>query len=424
MALYINQNHVYHSFDIDESGNFVQRTPDMKENIILTDMSREFDGICNENGDMHFVLQSAKGELVYLKCENGTWKKYNIFKNKDGMCKISGIMLTYAASTMCVFYALEHGGRLLLAKHVFSSDNLYATPEIADTIDKHREYCICTDAALGTHLLYRDSGGRCKEIVYDSRFARREEYRRRSGADVYGMCTVCDGQMLHHVYVAVHKSYTALMYASGDLSNEKIITFGISRKTKAAMSINGNEITVSWLERGIMMRSASHDGGESFEKPRSLGKGLLLERVRESGVKPGMLHSNYTIEQSHAKKNRLSGSLNERNMYMPKYNHMAQSSASDFADISRQEFIFKLSQIEAEVSQIGNKLNKICDFLGTLTQFKQNISEAETDSDAKNFDTLVDVGEKNEENIKLFESMHIDDVLPKQSEYIGEVSTQ
>lgn len=424
MALYINQKHVSYSFDIDERGNFVQRIADAKENIILTDMSREFDGICNDEGDMHFVLQSAKGELVYLKCESGTWKKYNIFKNKDGVCKISGIMLTYNASTMCAFYTLEHGGKLLLAKHVFSPDNLFATPEIADTIDRHREYCICTDAAHSTHLLYRDSGGRCKEIVYDSHFVRRQEYRRRSGADVYGMCTVCDGQTLHYVYVAVHKSYTALMYASGDQSNEKIITFGISRKTKAAMSINGNEITVSWSERGIMMRSASHDGGESFEKPRSLGKGLLLERVRESGVKPGMLQSNYAIEQSHAKKNRPSGSLNERNMYMPKYDHTAQSSASDFADISKKEFIFKLSQIEAEVSQIGNKLNKICDFLGTLTQFKQNISAQKTDSDAEKFDTLADVGEKNEENIKLFESMNIDDVMPKQSEYIGEVSTQ
>ena len=38
--------------------------------------------------------------------------------------------------------------------------------------------------------------------------------------------------------------------------------------------------------------------------------------------------------------------------------------------------------------------------------------------------TLADVGEKDEENIKLFESMDIDEVLPQRSENIGEVSTQ
>ncbi len=428
MALYINQKDGYHSFDTDENGNFVQRTPDMKENIILTGISHEFDGICNENGDMHFLLQSAEGELVYLKCENGTWKKYNIFKNKDGVCKISGILLTYEGSVMCAFYALEHSGRLLLAKHVFSTANLYATPEIADTVDKHREYCICTNDSGNTHLLYRDSAGRCREIVYDSRFVRTEEYRRRVGSDVYGLCGVCDGKMLHCVYVAVHKSYTALMYASGDESKEKIITFGIPRNTKATMSINGDEITISWQERGIMMQAMSKDGGESFSKPRALGKGLHLERMREPGMKPGLLRSDYAIERSSAKRNHTSGSMNERNMYMQKYPNTTQSSASDFADISRQEFIFKLSQIEAEVSQIGSNLNKICTFLDNLTAFKENAQKdvftPKTVTNPPMPENLVDVGEKDEENIRLFESMNIDEVLPQRSENIGEVSAQ
>lgn len=416
MALYINQKDGYHSFDTDESGNFVQRTPDMKENIILTGMSREFDGICNENGDMHFLLQSAEGELVYLKCEDGTWKKYNIFKNKDGVCKISGILLTYEGSVMCAFYALEHSERILLAKHVFSPTNLYATPEIADAIDKHCQYCICTDGALNTHLLYRDSAGRCREIVYNSRFVRTQEYRRRVGSDVYGLCMVSDAQVLHSAYVAVHKSYTALMYASGDESKEKIITFGIPRNTKAAMSINDDEITISWQERGIMMQAVSKDRGETFSRPRALGKGLQLERMRDAGIKPGIFRSNYVIERNHT-----SGRMNERNMNMQKYPHSTQSSASDFADISRQEFILKLSRIEAEVSQIGSSLDKICAFLDTLTRFKE---DAQKDVFTPKAQTLADVGEKDEENIKLFESMNIDEVLPQRSENIGEVSAQ
>lgn len=421
MALYINQKDGYHSFDTDESGNFVQRTPDMKENIILTDISHEFDGLCTENGDMHFLLQSAKGELVYLKCEGGTWKKYNIFKNKDGVCKISGILLTYAGSLMCAFYTLEHSGRILLAKHVFSSANLYATPEIADTVDRHREYCICTDGAFNTHLLYRDSAGRYKEIVYDSRFVTMAEYRRQASGDVYGLCTVCDGKLLHSCYVAVHKNYTALMYASGDEAKEKIITFGIPRNTKVSMRINGDEITILWQERGIMMQAASYDGGESFSKPRSLGKGMNLERMREQGIRHGMYASDYSVEKSSNNRNHTSGSMKERNLYMQKYPNTTQSSASDFTDISRQEFIFKLSQIEAEVAKMSSNLNKICSFLDTLTEFK---ATAQKDVFTPKTQTLADVGEKDEENIKLFESMDIDEVLPQRSENIGEVSTQ
>ena len=53
------------------------------EKIILENISNEFDGICDNEGREHFLIQDASGGLLYLKYDKEVWKKYNIFINKE-----------------------------------------------------------------------------------------------------------------------------------------------------------------------------------------------------------------------------------------------------------------------------------------------------------------------------------------------------
>ena len=87
---------------------------------------------------------------------------------------------------------------------------------------------------------------------------------------------------------------------------------------------------------------------------------------------------------------------------------MTNRHSSDFTDTSSKELILRLGKIQTEVEKIGVGLERVCAFLDKLTNFKK---ESE-----KEISLLNDIGEKNEENIKLFESMTIDEALPENNE--------
>ncbi len=404
MVVCVNKNGNQHKFYADDKKRFVELSWENKESVLLNDVSSEFDGVCTPDGNFHFLIQSTKGELIYLKMENNVWKKYSIFRNKDNECKIKNIKLNFSDSFLCAFYTIEHLEKTMLVKHIFSATNLYITPEIADLTDRRRDFCICTDHKDFTHLFYRDASGRRREIVYDKSFTKISYNQRSSGGDIYNLCAVNSTNRIDSAYMSVKKSYTALMYCGEDERKEKIITFGISKNTNPSLYANGDEIVVYWKENQNMMKSESKDGGESFSKPMLVGKGAKLIHFRGCGMKAGVIWSDYSLENRDRKylenkKTEIIGS--GRNIMTNKY-------SNDFTDTSSKEFIYRLEKIQTEVEKIGVGLERVCVFLDKLSDFKK---ESE-----KEISLLNDIGEKNEENIKLFESMTIDEALPENSE--------
>lgn len=404
MVVCVNRNGNEHKFYTDDKKRFVELSGENKESVLLNDVSSEYDGVCTPEGNFHFLIQSMQGELIYLKLENKVWKKYSIFKNKDNECKIKNIKLNFSDSFLCAFYTIEHLGKIMLVKHVFSATNLYITPEIADLTDSKRDFCICTDPKDFTHLFYRDASGRRREIVYDKGFSKISYNQRSSGGDIYNLCAVNSTNRIDSAYMSVKKSYTALMYCGEDERKEKIITFGISKNTKPSLYANGDEIVVYWKENHNMMKSESKDGGEIFSKPMLVGKGTELMRYRGCGMKAGVIWSDYSLEKRGKKylENKKAETIDTgRNIMTNRY-------AGDFTDTSSKELIFRLGKIQTEVEKIGVGLERVCGFLDKLTDLKK---ESE-----KEISLLNDIGEKNEENIRLFESMTIDEALPENNE--------
>lgn len=429
VALYIKQNDGYFKFYTDESARFMMVAPDMRESVILSDMSKEFDGICTDDGSMHFLIQSDKGELLYLKHENGTWKKYNIFKNKDNVCKISNIKLTCSGNVMCAFYVIEHRERSMIAKHTFSASNLYVTPEIADLTDRKKDFCICTNFNGNMHLFYRDIAGRRQEIVYDKNFVRREQNRKALKDEMHNLCVVNNGSRMLSVYISTKKNYTALMFADEE-SKEKIITFGIAKNTNLSMSADGDYICIYWTENGIMMQAVSRNGGESFGKPQAIGRNIDFDKVRTAGEKPGIKHGDLTVMREHRGKS--ANQQFDRYERMNKMNNRPGYEATGkaaFADMDSAQFVHKLASIENEIAKIGAGLDKVCTFLDRLLKFKEDTHKDHFPVKSEQATVISDVpssdiGEKNEENIRLFESMDIDEVLTNQSDGITVINEE
>ena len=139
--IYIKTNNSYLKYHVTRDGKFICTQADGSESVILYDVSDEFDGVISEDGREHFIIQGLNGELVYLNKENDTWKKYNIFKSRKGVRKISEIKLTLFRDMLCAFYIMEYTGKNLLIRHLFSVNDLYREPEVLNITDKRKDFC-------------------------------------------------------------------------------------------------------------------------------------------------------------------------------------------------------------------------------------------------------------------------------------------
>ncbi len=395
----INNDEMQYKFYTDDKGNFIEVSPENKESVLLYDVSNEYDGVCTFDGNFHFLIQSIQGELIYLKFENKVWKKYSIFKNKDNECKIKNIRLTFSDNLICAFYTIEHLGKFMLTKHIFSANNLYTTPEIADLTNSRQDFCICTDDRGYTHLFYQDALGKRQKVLYDKNFSKFSHSQRASGGEIYNLCVVNSGERLDSVYMSVKKNYTALMYCGEDERKEKIITFGITKNTLPAIYSKGDNITIIWKENRNIMKAESKDGGESFSKPRLIGKRAELLRRRRCGIKAGMFWSDLSLEKE---------SLEADKNIAKRRNVMPNRYDTEFLDLHTKDFVVRLDKIQAEIEKLGLGLERVCAFLDRLTEFKKDTE--------KDNNYTSDIGEKNEENIKLFENMSIDEALPENKE--------
>ncbi|MBO7289731.1 MAG: hypothetical protein J6V03_07075 [Clostridia bacterium] len=125
--IYINENNLYTKYYISSDNRLMCQDKAGNENMILADISNEFDAI-SKDGVLHFVLQSSGGELLYLKKEDDTWRKFDILKSRRGIKRIHKIRLAKHQNKLCAFYIMEHNGQNLFVKHRFSTEKLYEEP--------------------------------------------------------------------------------------------------------------------------------------------------------------------------------------------------------------------------------------------------------------------------------------------------------
>lgn len=423
--LYLKSHNDISKYYVRSDNKFIVKKPGKGADIIIDEVTGEFDGVCPEDGSIHFLIQSTDGSLVYLKYENDSWRKYIIFKSKNNTCNISSIRLTYSEKKLCAFYALVHGEKTMLVRHIFSDKELYTVPEVVDLLDVRKDFCICTDVSGNTHLFYRNRDGERIEKIYSDTMTETSSKRHSEDDNTYSFTAVCNAEGIYRLYTSIRKSYTALILRTCN-DEEKIITFAVARNCRHAVSTNDGKVTVQWSEEGRIMQTHSENHGKSFCRPYVLKKDCDFSKVRIRGIRPGLYcneyavsHDNmpdFTIQTNKSKdpNHKETATMNNAGM---RSNYRFVTSEENKA----AELIKNLENIEARINSLGKSLEKICKFLEKPPEFKNNIdnnefSVAPKAQKTKTAEETNDIGEKNEENIKLFESTDIDSVIPPKNE--------
>ena len=406
--LVINSNQTSLRFFTDEKSNFVMTCHDTQPMIIMENSSYEFDGICDASGILHFLIQSNDGTLFYIRYDNKTWKKYNLFSSKEKKKSVSDIYLSSNGKTLCAFYIMEHRNKFMLIKHIFSAENLHITPSVIDLVDFRRDFCICTHPDGNTHLYYRDEKGRRQELIFDKNFSVIQSSTLKDNNDTYVMKVSNNGISVVSASICARKNHTALIFKSQD--DEKIITFAVAKNAPLSICAKENKIRIFWQEGSFIMYSESRNGGMDFTKPKYCKSETGFLRVRNKGEMPGMYRSDYICIDDFSYQDTRKP-LPTRNEYIKK--GVSSSLKNDaYHDIDSAEFIKKLSRIEKETEKIGIGIDKICIFLDRLVQFKKDAeNHVHSFSPQIKISEKTNIGEKNEDNIKLFENMSIDDAI-------------
>ena len=407
-------------YSIDTSGRFIQKDIHGNEIIILEAVTPVFDGLTDTDGVSHFAVQGADGSLMYLKSDENEWKKYVLFTSKNKSATITNIILKESNGRLCAFYCMNHGNKRLLVRHVFWADNPYATPHVEDVLDSRTEFHICPSSA-GFTMFYRGTGGKIYEKTYNKNFDRISASQLTTNEEILHMRTFYNNHSIYCAYTAPRKSYTAVMFRILHSSDEpKVITFGVAKNCIPYIIAFSNIICVQWSENGRIMQSVSRDGGKTFSPPGVLDTSYEFVRLKFSGrILPFdacicAAQNNIVSIQHIIKKAESDFITRKENSKMSLINSYRDYDDSIF-------FIKKLSEIESDISRIGDELKNICGFLEKLTDFKAQTNEDTYTRPIKSLTASrkaslsgTDIGSKDETNIRLFESIDIDsDTMPE-----------
>lgn len=421
--IYVNENNFYTKYYISKDNRLMCQDKAGDENMILADISNEFDAIFKD-GALHFVLQSSAGELLYLKKEDDTWRKFDILKSRRGIKRIQKIKLAKQQNKLCAFYIMEHNGQNLFVKHRFATENLYEEPEVMGTCSDGRTYSIC-ETKFGTVLIFKDTSGIFKKIICDNDFNIKSVEECHFKNEIFAFSTIYYKNKLYALSTVKRKNSTALIFFDTENENDaKIVSFGMPKNCSPEIIASEDGITVLWEENGGIIYSQYIIGNDTFSKPHLWGKGENLVSIRP-------VHTNYAIfsgkcpffnfmPQIPGNSLKPGSENNNRRFDM----NSAKFETEKIKPKENEFVIQKLTEIEKEVERIGSSLTQMCSFLDKLTEFKENAQKmtADTREDGvfakitESEATERSIEEINEENMRIFENTDIDSVLPSNDE--------
>ncbi|MBQ6894620.1 MAG: hypothetical protein IJN40_03905 [Clostridia bacterium] len=417
--IYIKEDEGFKRYYIRADGRLMCERKNGEEEIILSDISNEFDA-AQQKGCLHFVLQGAGGEVIYLKKEDGTWRKFDILKSRKGIKKIHKIRLIASENKLCAFYIMEHNGQNLFVKHRFSTDSLYEEPEVMGVCNEGKIYSI-SQTDNGFILFFKDADGVIKKILLDKDYTIKDIEDCGFKNEILTINTLFYKGITYALCTVRRKNSAALIFFDTDNeADAKIVSFGMAKNCVAEMIASEDEITAIWEENGGIIFSQYIIGNTSFSKPKPLGKGYRLFRIRPcctSGYTfsgkcafynylPHIPGYNFRKENQNTRRgNNMNSNGFEKNSIKPKDNDI---------------IIEKLKEIEKHIDNMGNTLKDMCSFLDKLTAFKKEADNTCENYDENNIIAEIagkeNLGEINMENVKLFENTDIDSVLPTPEE--------
>ena len=423
--IYIKEGSTYFKYHLSDDNRLICTEKGKSEYAILHDISGEFDGIITPDNNIHMILQNLSGDLLYLKKESETWKKFSILKTRKGIQKISCIRIASSENTLCAFYVISHQGKNLLVKHVFSCENMFAEPEVIGVIGGRPDFVLADEYQKETAVIYKTADGEYIKQKFDKNFKICESRKLNLEPGILMLNAIFVNEKLYFVYTVQRKNSVALVFCTDNQADSvKIITFGIARNSAAQIIFKDGFLIIQWNENGTILQSDSSDDGKTFSKPKHLSGECRFAKIRQPKPETSLICNvcavynmePYVYHSSHSK------AISKKDVTKP-LNTNKHSSKEFDANITNEHILKKLNEIQSEIDKMEKNLIKACAFLEDVKIFKFKAEHPHNKTDAPatlQAQISTDIGEINEDNLKLFENTDIDTILPDKNKS-GEV---
>lgn len=402
MILLFDKTDCEWQFSCTQKGELIYSKNGENNQILLSNATDEFDLITDIDGNFHLVAQTADGNLVYLIYDFKNWKKYNILNSKSGNTAIKNIKIIFVGEKIHCFYALSFGGKNMLIHHVFSQNEHGNSPTVISYIASGKEFKIFADTAGNIHIFYFNEKSEFCYKIYDTAYS---DGVFPNNDDVAEICPVYDSDGISHfLYSARLKSYYTLTYFNSKFKEKKTISFGDSPLRDCRLQIREKNVLIQWRDGPNYYECTSPDKGASFKKPTQFNRNQskkLSVRLR-SPFNPLCLNADRIFLSPSEKKSRQTILYSKGKKTENKSPVVADGRELEHMN----EFENKLNDHTRELARLSSSINSISEKLKAL---EKTFSERAEKTHSNDIALPNDIGQINEENLKLFSSTDIND---------------
>lgn len=368
--------------------------------VLLPDATEEFDLITDDDGNIHLIAQTSDGGLVYLIYDFENWKKHIILSSKSKNASIKSIKAFFSNEKIHCFYLLLFSGKHMLVHHIFSQNEKTAPPNVISYADCGKSLAVCADLSGKLHIFYFNDKSEFCHKIYDNGYS---DGTFPTNDDVTEICPVYDRSgTLHLLFSARLKAYHTLIYFNTACKEKKTISFSDSPFKECRMQIRDKSVLIQWRDGGGFYEAVSDTGGESFKKPSPFNKShskKIPVRIRLAR-NPLCLDGDRIFFSSAERFIHTQATANFRN---PKSNTKTPTDTQDSEHI--KAFEQRLGENARELVRLNVRIDALSEKVKVL---EKRFTESETPKGAP-IHFSDEVGEINEENLRLFSSTDIND---------------
>lgn len=385
---------------VNSSNELLYTVRNEKTEIIYKNVSSDFDVISEGNGNIHIVIVSLTGALLYLRYSADGWKKYTVLDSRGSGKRINGVRLLNINGRINAFYCIEYESRMMLIHHIFDAADMSREPSVVDYVGLRCAYSVCTDDSFNIHIVFSGENSRLKYMIFSNSQKRYTACDVAPDDEIRAVSCVCVGGGICTAYLSREREYNVISCFRSDTGEKHTVGFGVDAISEPCIFSDGSSVYVQWCEKGYAFE-CSAGGDFKFGKTQSLGQtsGILrlrssvssemrlIDKCAASLVKRPMMSAKEVFDKI------LEGAVGGFEPVGSQVQKYARENENFIKDSFREDLY---SGLEIRISDLENRLDALVKFLDSRPSDK-----------AEERPHLDDVGETDEENVKLFNSIDV-----------------
>ncbi|MBQ7901378.1 MAG: hypothetical protein IJ365_05380, partial [Clostridia bacterium] len=212
------------------------------------------------------------GSIVCCTNNGAGWRRYPIIASKRGDGVIYAVRAVCISNRLNIWYCIEYNGKKMLVHQIVDGEDVIGEPYVVDYLGYKKNYDICCDNDMNTHVYYVDENENLSTVRYlwsQKKYATREQVASR----VNNVAAIAD--MAGNIYIAAigrKSDFNVVYFKRQGEEDFRILSFGVDSTCVPAVVKAGDRLYVQWIDNKECCECASTDGGDSFEHPVAINR--------------------------------------------------------------------------------------------------------------------------------------------------------